>query len=124
HASVDPSLLKFGLSLKIGLLSELVVVLVACTSDEVSRLKTKISGLKSALRVVPAKLRVDEKAITFPSSLMTASRLSSATYGATLADPGDGARLAGVLVICANVPVLKSANGISAPVVRSAVSAT
>ena len=39
-------------------------------------------------------------------------------------DPGEGARLAGVLVMRVNVPALKSIGPRSAPVERSAVSAT
>ena len=70
------------------------------------------------------RLRVETKAIVLPSSLIEASRLSSATNGAMNAPPGEGTRLAVVLVICLNVPEVKSVSGNSAPLVRLTVSVT
>ena len=103
------------------------MVFVTWVNFAVMRLKINISGLgfEPVSTFPPATIsRVEVNAMIFPSSLICASRLSSAMKGATLAEPGDGARLAGVLVIRVNVPALKSANGTSAPLESVAVSAT
>src|SRR5262245_49315664 len=107
-------------------------------------LAMKISGLPCLSIAVGSWLlpgtrsRVEVNAITLPLSLMVASRLSSAMKGGKQADapevqllmvnpdrmpPGDGARLAGVLVMRVNVPVVRSLNPTSAPLERFAISA-
>src|SRR5437763_609083 len=105
----EPSPDREGSELKIGLLSPAgvagVVVFVTCVNAP--PLNRKISGFPSAL--LPVRLRVETKAIVFPLSLIVASRLSSAMYGENGAPllavpPGEGARLAGVVVIRVNVP--------------------
>src|SRR5262249_37610981 len=116
-----------GFELKIGLFAFVVEVLVTWTSAVVERLNRYTSGLKSGFPApvkfgVPAKFLVDINAIILPSSLMDASRLSSATNGGTVALPGDGARLAVVLVILAKVPAVRSIGPTLAPLVRFNVS--
>ena len=54
------------------------------------------------------RLRVETNATIFPSSLIVASRLSSATTGDLVVDPAIGAMLAGVSVMRLKVPVVKS----------------
>src|SRR6266404_7441369 len=88
---------------------------------DVVRLKKKSSGfmLSPALPTAGTRSRVEIKAIVFPSSLIDASRLSSAKKGAKVVEPADGTRLAGVLVIWVKVPAAKYCRGKSAKVVRS-----
>src|ERR1044072_2420760 len=99
-----------------------------------------LAGTPSASTLPPETTsRVEMNAMMLPSSLMVASRLSSATKGGQHTPlpevqvaivnpgkmpPGEGARLAGVLVIRVNVPPVKSAGVTSAPVGGAAVSAT
>src|ERR1700730_1985406 len=122
-ATTDPSEEIDGLSLKAEktsrpLPSKTSCVLVNCEYTADKRLKKNISGLPSVLPL-PTRFLVETKAIMFPSSLIVALRLSSATNGSTVLLPGVGAILAGVLVICVNTPVSKAKGGKSAPVVKS-----
>src|SRR5215831_19302961 len=84
----DPSPEIDGFELKIGLLNDFVTVFVTCVNVDVFRLNTKTSGFPCLSGAVGSRLptagtrsRVEIKAMMPPSSLIVASRLSSAING-------------------------------------------